>query len=95
MGEGHAKRRHDFSVTLNICADCHEEDVHAVTGFMDASEDTQQATFIPGITETLTTEPSPTNPFGFVLVAGLIGVVFGMVVSPWMERWYTHLSDEL
>jgi hypothetical protein len=33
-------------------------------------------------------EPAPVSPFGFVLLAAVIGLAFGIIGSPWIERRY-------
>ena len=33
-------------------------------------------------------EPDPVSPMGFSCLAGLIGLAGGMVLAPWLERWY-------
>lgn len=37
-------------------------------------------------------EPKPVNPFGFAVLAGLIGLAVGMVLSPWLENVYHRLN---
>jgi hypothetical protein len=43
-------------------------------------------------------EPDPVSPIGFSALAGLIGLAGGMVLAPWLERWYQravkHDSEE-
>jgi hypothetical protein len=29
---------------------------------------------------------------GFSVLAGMIGLAGGMVLAPWLERWYRHLA---
>jgi hypothetical protein len=36
----------------------------------------------------VTPEPQPVSPMGFSVLAGLIGLAGGMVLAPWLERWY-------
>jgi hypothetical protein len=33
-------------------------------------------------------EPEPVSPMGFSALAGVIGLAGGMVLAPWLERWY-------
>jgi len=35
--------------------------------------------------------PNPVSPFGFAVVAGLIGMTGGMILAPWLERWYRRI----
>jgi hypothetical protein len=36
----------------------------------------------------VTPEPEPVSPMGFSALAGMIGLAGGMVLAPWLERWY-------
>jgi hypothetical protein len=36
----------------------------------------------------VTPEPEPVSPMGFSAMAGMIGLAGGMVLSPWLERWF-------
>jgi hypothetical protein len=38
----------------------------------------------------VTAEPKPVGPFGFSTLAGLVGLAFGIVIAPWIERLYRH-----
>lgn len=31
-------------------------------------------------------DPIPVSPLGFTVLAGFVGVAFGIVVSPWIDR---------
>ena len=37
-------------------------------------------------------EPAPISPLGFAGMASVVGLAFGMVLSPWLEKAYHHLS---
>jgi hypothetical protein len=37
-------------------------------------------------------EPKPVSPFGFAVLAGMIGLAVGMVLSPWLEKIYRRLN---
>ena len=36
----------------------------------------------------VTAEPEPVGPMGFSALAGMIGLAGGMVLAPWLERWF-------
>ena len=36
----------------------------------------------------VTPEPAPVSPVGFAGLAALIGLAAGMVLAPWLERFY-------
>ena len=38
-------------------------------------------------------EPDPVSPMYFILLAALIGMAFGLLVAPWIERWYRRLTS--
>jgi hypothetical protein len=40
----------------------------------------------------VTAEPQPTSPFGFAIFAGLIGLAFGIVLAPWLERGLRRIA---
>jgi hypothetical protein len=39
-------------------------------------------------TVSVTPEPAPVSPMGFSAMAGMIGLAGGMVLAPWLERWF-------
>jgi len=39
-------------------------------------------------TVSVTPEPEPVSPMGFSAMAGMIGLAGGMVLAPWLERWF-------
>jgi formate-dependent nitrite reductase cytochrome c552 subunit len=39
-------------------------------------------------------EPSSNSPFNFAVLAALIGMAFGLVGSPWLEKWQEQLRSE-
>jgi hypothetical protein len=96
-GEGHGKRAHTFAVDLETCNECHQHEMHAAGGQMSAiggtagsagSDDNPSA---PAGSSTITThpiqaQPRPASYLNFALLAGLIGLAFGAVGSPWVER---------
>jgi hypothetical protein len=43
---------------------------------------------VPMEMPSLTMTPDPVSPFGFAIIAALIGMGFGMVMAPWLENWY-------
>jgi hypothetical protein len=41
----------------------------------------------------VTPEPTPVGPTGFSALAGLLGIAGGMVLAPWLERWYQKVTN--
>jgi hypothetical protein len=39
-------------------------------------------------------EPRPVGPVGFAALSGLIGMATGMILAPWLERWYKRIREE-
>ena len=42
----------------------------------------------------VTPEPKPVSPVGFAGLAALIGLAAGMVLAPWLERFYHRAVQE-
>lgn len=45
-------------------------------------------------TQSATPEPSTNSPFNFAILASLIGMAFGLVGSPWLEKWQDKLRAQ-
>ncbi len=92
-GEGRALRDHSFHVRLATCTSCHAYQMHApVTIQPEPDEAPEEADFASAEMSLISDEPGPVNPFGFALLAGLVGMASGMILSPWLERWYQRLN---
>lgn len=96
--DGHQKSNHTFKVSLDTCTTCHAYQIHG-----PAQLSTEEGTASEGGEETVdalhaveatvvSTDPQPGNPVGFAVVAGLVGMAGGMILSPWLERWYRKLN---
>jgi hypothetical protein len=100
LGEGHGQRLHTFRVDLKTCMNCHGDNMHYPTDkSLDSSrglattqtDDNQRigqelAVFTGGAP--ITTEPNPVGPWGFALIAILIGMGAGVICAPWLDRWF-------
>ena len=87
--DGHARRDHSFTVRLDTCNKCHAYQMHDPQQAMNLKPTPQPVDAMAAvITAPVTTEPQPVSPFGFAIVAGLIGLAVGMVLAPWLERMY-------
>jgi predicted CXXCH cytochrome family protein len=86
----HTVPDHSFNASLNSCNTCHADQMHS--GSASAINGTSAPVVEPAIvaaTETpVTAEPEPVSPIGFSALAGLLGLAGGMVLAPWLERWY-------
>ena len=98
MGEGHGQRHHSFSVDLGTCNECHAEEMHFPAGNVadngsGGSGPTSTDAHASLLTDTqINLSTTPTSPFNFVLLAGVIGLAFGFVGSPLFERWFRQAS---
>jgi predicted CXXCH cytochrome family protein len=94
-GEGHAVRDHSFGVKLSSCNACHAYQMH----------DPVEVHLEPGSTEvpepmasvealSVTREPTNISPVGFAMLSGLVGMASGMILAPWLERWYQRIKED-
>jgi predicted CXXCH cytochrome family protein len=100
----HTVPDHSFNASLQSCNTCHAQQMHSPTevinnarGNSPVNADTTQDVQLASVTP----EPDPVSPIGFSVLAGVIGLAGGMVLAPWLERWYhrtvkhnTEESDE-
>ena len=87
----HSVPDHSFNASLDSCNTCHADQMHSAT----QSEATEGVTAPLSGEPTaevqfasITPEPDPVSPMGFSALAGLIGLAGGMVLAPWLERWF-------
>jgi len=87
----HSVPDHSFNASLDSCNTCHAQQMHTPT-----EAKTPEGVTVPAAVEatpevklaSITPEPTPVSPMGFSAMAGLIGLAGGMVLAPWLERWY-------
>lgn len=95
---GYAAKDHDFSPKVTACDNCHEyrsEEIEA-----DPSN-----TFSLGIdyhdmlddvaVQGLDIEPDPVNPITFAVVSAIIGMVAGLLLSPWIQTQYARFDFQI
>jgi predicted CXXCH cytochrome family protein len=89
----HTVPDHSFNASLESCNTCHAQQMHssseqAVSGTSAPLPEPQtQGVELAAVAAT-TEQPEPVSPIGFAALAGLIGLAGGMVLAPWLERWY-------
>lgn len=101
FGAIHAAPDHSFLPSLDTCNKCHADQMHAPgqaaaaaaikieeAGGTPTPEPAPVVSPVPPVTN----EPAPISPLGFAGMASVVGLAFGMVLSPWLERAYRHLS---
>ncbi len=96
MGGGHGERVHSFAVTIDTCSECHFDDLHS-------SDESNSATIRSLIFESetganssqslLQAEPSKVSPTGFTILGTLFGVGAGMIMAPWLEKWFQRFRN--
>lgn len=96
-GEGHAVRDHSFNVRLSTCNACHAYQMHdPVEVHPDRPTPTPAALNMPtGVDAMLiSAEPAPVSPIGFAALSGLVGMASGMILAPWLERFYNRIRRD-
>jgi len=85
----HTVPDHSFNASLQSCNTCHAQQMHSPTEAINAEGTTSPVSDQAEVVlASVTPEPAPVSPVGFSLMAGLIGLAGGMVLAPWLERWY-------
>jgi hypothetical protein len=87
----HTVPDHSFNASLASCNLCHSQQMHSPTEAKNPAGTTQPVSVEPAAEiqlASVTPEPEPVSPMGFSVLAGLIGLAGGMVLAPWLERWY-------
>jgi predicted CXXCH cytochrome family protein len=101
FGTAHKAPDHSFLPSLDTCNKCHANQMHApgqavAAAAIKAEElggtPTPEPSPVVSAVPPTTNEPSPISPFGFAAMASVVGVAIGMVLAPWLERAYRHLS---
>jgi predicted CXXCH cytochrome family protein len=95
LGEGHATRDHTFTVRLTTCNSCHAYQMHDPVAVHPAQPTTVPEDAMAAV-DTLPVQagPGPVSPVGFAALSGLIGMASGMILAPWLERWYRQMRQE-
>jgi len=97
----HNAPNHSFIPSLDTCNQCHADQMHApgqavAAAAIKAEETGGTPTPAPSPVVSpvppVSNEPAPISPVGFAGMASIVGLAFGMVLSPWLERAYRHLS---
>ena len=101
FGAIHAAPDHSFLPSLDTCNKCHADQMHAPGQAVAATAikieeaggtPTPEPAPVVSPVPPVSNEPAPISPIGFAGMASVVGLAFGMVLSPWLERAYRHLS---
>ena len=88
-GEGHARLDHSFNVRLSTCNACHAYQMHdPTTVHPERPAQAPIEAFSQVESMSVLQEPEPVSPLGFATMAGLIGVIAGVILAPWLDRWH-------
>jgi hypothetical protein len=95
-GEGHAAKDHSFNVRLSTCNACHAYQMHDPTD-VHLDEPTPPVLDAMASVEAagVSVDPSPVSPIYYALLSALIGMAFGLLISPWIEKWYRKISPDV
>jgi len=93
-GEGHAQRDHTFSVDLGTCTACHAYQLHSSGEDTQVESPPEPLDAMAAVDIEVSGAPNPVSPVGFAVLAGLAGMAGGMILAPWLERWYRHIRRE-
>jgi predicted CXXCH cytochrome family protein len=87
----HTVPDHSFKASLDSCNTCHAQQMHSPTEAKTPEGVAAPVSIAPTSEVKLasvTPEPNPVSPMGFSAMAAFIGLAGGMVLAPWLERWY-------
>ncbi|NIM92724.1 MAG: hypothetical protein GTO18_03280 [Anaerolineales bacterium] len=91
-GEGRSERLHSFNVELSTCNECHAYQMHDPIDVHIEQPEPETDAMASVENLSVSTEPSPVSPIGFAMLSGIIGMATGMILAPWLERWYRRLG---
>ncbi|MBL7162922.1 MAG: hypothetical protein ISS57_09980 [Anaerolineales bacterium] len=97
VGQGHAALDHSFHVKLATCNECHEYDMHDpvdVHTNLEPAADPEPDAMASAANLGVSIDPGPISPIYYALISALIGMAFGLLLAPWIERWYHRLDQQ-
>lgn len=91
--EGRAERAHTFRVQLTTCNSCHAFQMHDPVGVNSEKVESPLDAMSSVETAEVSEDPDPVSPIGFAALTGLIGMGSGMILAPWLERFYRRMNQ--
>jgi hypothetical protein len=88
----HGEKDHSFFVSLDTCNDCHADQMHDPVGVHAQVEEETLDPMVSAEVSSVLAAPRPVSPMGFAILAGLVGLAAGVVLSPWIERFQNRLD---
>jgi predicted CXXCH cytochrome family protein len=90
--DAHAVPDHSFKANLDSCNTCHSDQMHSAASALGTNRPTLATTSTTRQMQQagLSAQPSPVSPLGYAGLAGLLGLAAGMVMAPWLEKWYSR-----
>ena len=88
---------HSFDASLASCNTCHAQQMHTNGEAINTKESTAPVAIEPAPEvqmASIAPDPGTAGPVGFAVVAALLGLAGGMVLAPWLERWYRRVKEE-
>jgi len=93
-GEGRATLAHSFRVALSTCSACHASQMHNSKVGVDIEPDSTPDAMAAVESLSVSADPQPASPGILAMISGLIGMASGMILAPWLERWYRQINRE-
>lgn len=91
--QAHGQKDHSFMVSLNTCNGCHEYQMHDPVVLHEVEPaDEPLDPMISAEASSVLAAPKPVSPLGFAVLAGLVGLAAGVILSPWIERFQNRLD---
>jgi predicted CXXCH cytochrome family protein len=95
----HRVADHSFKASVQTCDACHADQMHANGEAISTKEAVGISLVAPTVEPTPALEassvvPTPVSPIGYAGLAALIGIAAGMVLAPWLERWYRSIMKK-
>jgi len=92
----HQLPNHSFKPVIETCNSCHSQQMHAegesAGGSAVVAVPVDQSAALVKNSDNVTDKPAPVSPLGFAVMAGLVGLAFGIVLAPWLEKVYQRWS---